>query len=99
MRLLTPRERALGYHFKFEMEGLLRADIAARTAALEKQFQNGVLSRDEWRKLENRNPVPGGDLFALSQNLKMLDANGQPIQPVRQPETKSQSQDETISQS
>lgn len=91
LRLLTQRERGLGYYVKFEVDGLLRADTQTRTAALEKQYQNGVLNRNEWRALENRNPVPGGELFAVSQNLKMLDGQGRVVQPITEPETESQS--------
>lgn len=89
-RLLTARERAYGYFFKFDLAGLLRADIKARAEALEKLHQNGVITRNEWRALEDLNPVEGGDNFVLSQNLQMLDKSGTPIQPA--PETESQSQ-------
>jgi hypothetical protein len=37
---------------------------------------------DEVRAMENWNPVPGGDRRALSQNLRLLDANGNDPEPV-----------------
>ncbi len=79
MRVLTRRQRELGFFFRFELDGLLRADVVARTTALEKQHQNGVVNRNEWRDIEDRNPVPGGDQFVMSQNVQMLDSTGKPV--------------------
>lgn len=45
---------------EFLLDGLLRGDVQARSAALAMQFQNGVLNQDEWREIENRNPIPDG---------------------------------------
>jgi HK97 family phage portal protein len=42
------------------LDGLLRGDVQSRTLALQTQFQNGALNLDEWRSLENRNPLPDG---------------------------------------
>lgn len=89
-RLLSERERAYGYFFKFDLAGLLRADIKARAEALEKLHQNGVITRNEWRQLEDLNPVDGGDNFVLSQNVQVLDKSGQPLQPPVATETQSQ---------
>ena len=77
-KLLLPEERKT-YFFKFSFNGLLRGDVAARFAAYEKSLQNGIMSRNEVRRLEELNPVPGGDLFTVSQNVQLLDAAGQPI--------------------
>ncbi|GAG35775.1 unnamed protein product, partial [marine sediment metagenome] len=43
---------------EFLVDGLLRGDAKARSEALRVQFQNGALSIDEWRSIENRNPLP-----------------------------------------
>lgn len=77
-RLLGPRERGR-YFFKFELGGLLRADAVARAQALRTQLECGIITRNEWRELEDRNPVEGGDNFVVSQNLQLLDSSGKPM--------------------
>ena len=42
------------------VDGLLRGDTASRSTALATQFNNGALSIDEWRAIENRDPLPDG---------------------------------------
>lgn len=44
---------------KFNMDALLRGDIKTRTEALWRQMQGGALTIDEWRQMENRNPMGG----------------------------------------
>lgn len=39
---------------------MAEVSAAARSSALQTQFQNGVLTIDEWRAIENRNPLPNG---------------------------------------
>jgi HK97 family phage portal protein len=58
-----------GHVAMFTMEGLLRGDVKTRTEALAIQKLNGVLSRNEWRQIEDRNPVAGGDEFTEAANL------------------------------
>jgi HK97 family phage portal protein len=57
--LLTPAEREV-YFFEFLVDGLLRGDTKSRNQALEIQRRNGVINADEWREIENRNPLPDG---------------------------------------
>ena len=42
------------------IEGLLRGDSQARAAYLQTMRTNGVLNGDEWRAMDNLNPIPGG---------------------------------------
>lgn len=58
------------------VDGLLRGDVASRTAALQMQFLNGAISQDEWREIENRNPIPGGygQTYYRPLNLAPVDA-------------------------
>lgn len=60
-RYLINEGRALDGRFfcKFNMDALLRGDIKTRTEALWRQMQGGALTIDEWRQLENRNPIGG----------------------------------------
>lgn len=45
---------------EFLVDGLLRGDSKSRSEALQVRFQNGNLSADDWREIENENPLPGG---------------------------------------
>lgn len=57
---------------EFNVEGLLRADSAARASFYQIMVQNGIYTRNEVRRLENRQPLPGGDdLTVQSQNVPL----------------------------
>jgi HK97 family phage portal protein len=73
--LLTPAER-LTYYAEFAVEGLLRGDSAARSAFYSTMAQNGGLTRNEIRRLENLRPMPGGDQLTVQSNLVPLDQLG-----------------------
>lgn len=74
--LLTPAER-LRYYPKYAVEGLLRADSAARAAFYGVMVDKGILTRDEVRELEDREPM-GGNAAVLTVQTAMttLDAIG-----------------------
>lgn len=74
--LLTPADR-LRYYPKFGVEGLLRADSAGRAAFYSAMINNGVLTRDEVRELEDREPM-GGNAAVLTVQSAMtaLDSIG-----------------------
>lgn len=74
--LLTPAER-LRYYPKFNVEGLLRADSAARAAFYSVMVNNGILTRDEVRALEDRPPMGGNAAVLTVQTaLAPLDSLG-----------------------
>ena len=75
--LLTAGER-LRYYPKFSVEGLLRADSAGRAAFYTAMVNNGVMTRDEVRELEDRAPM-GGNAAVLTVQSAMttLDSVGQ----------------------
>jgi len=75
--LLTAGERQR-YYPKFSVEGLLRADSAGRAAFYSAMINNGVLTRDEVRELEDREPM-GGNAAVLTVQSAMttLDSVGQ----------------------
>ena len=66
-KMFMPSERK-SLFCEILVEGLLRGDILTRTQALAMQKDRGVLSRNEWRELENRNPVEGGDELTETSN-------------------------------
>ncbi len=73
MKLLTPRERAAGLFIAYNLDGLLRGDVQARTQAYTAQFNMGMLTPNEGRTLENRNPVEGGDRPMVRLDMVPLD--------------------------
>lgn len=59
MELLSQQDRVT--HFiKFNVDGLLRGDIASRYNAYHMAKQDGWINADEIRELEDLNPIPGG---------------------------------------
>lgn len=73
--LMTPVERTK-YFAEYSLEGLLRADTAARAAFYSTMVQNGLKNRNEVRALENDPPFEGGDEFTVQSNLIPLTMLG-----------------------
>lgn len=75
--LLTPEEKNL-YYVKFNVEGLLRGDYQSRMNGYAIGRQNGWMSANDIRELENLDRIPaeeGGDLYLINGNmLPMRDA-------------------------
>jgi len=67
--LLSPSDRQRFYP-KFSVEGLLRADSAGRSAFYSAMVNNGILTRDEVRALEDREPM-GGNAAVLTVQTAM----------------------------
>lgn len=81
-RVLTPAQRArLSVEFSFE--ALLRGDPAARATFYSTALQNGYMTRNEVRQLENLPPDggPGADLLTAQVNLVPLDRLGERLDP------------------
>jgi HK97 family phage portal protein len=64
MKLFFQKEKANTYT-KFNMNGLLRGDIAARQAFYQSMVNTGVMNRNEARNLEDLNPYEDGDNFLV----------------------------------
>lgn len=74
--LLSPVDR-LRYYPKFAIEGLLRADSAGRAAFYSAMVNNGILTRDEVRELEDREPMGGNaSVLTVQTALAPLDMLG-----------------------
>ena len=75
--LLTPEEKKK-YFFKFNVDGLLRGDYQSRMAGYATARQNGWMSANDIRELENLDLIPeedGGDLYLINGNMtKLADA-------------------------
>lgn len=76
--LILPHERGALYP-EFNIEGLLRADSKTRAELLAAQVQNGILNRNEARKLENRPPYDGGEVFTAQTNLAPVATLGSAV--------------------
>lgn len=73
--LLTPQERASGHYFKFNVNAILRGDMKTRGEFYTRMVQNGALSPNELRALEDMNPRDGGDIYLTPMN---MNVNGLP---------------------
>ncbi len=77
MALLSSAEKK-EYFIRFSVEGLLRGDYASRMAGYATGRQNGWLSSNDIRELENLNRIPkevGGDLYLVNGAMtKLADA-------------------------
>ena len=75
--LLLPTEKK-EYFVKFNVDGLLRGDYQSRMNGYAVGRQNGWLSSNDIRELENLNRIPeelGGDLYLINGNMtKLADA-------------------------
>lgn len=75
-RLLTMEDRLNGYYAKFSTEGLMRGDAQARGELYSSALQNGWMTRDEVRELEDWPSIgetDGGALHTVQANLVPLD--------------------------
>jgi len=72
--LMASADRSRFYP-KFSVEGLLRADSAGRAAFYTAMVNNGVLTRDEVRELEDRPPM-GGNAAVLTVQSAMTTLDG-----------------------
>lgn len=76
--LLSPSEKKL-YFSKFNVDGLLRGDYASRMNGYATARQNGWMSANDIRGLENLDRIPaelGGDLYLINGNMTKLEDAG-----------------------
>jgi len=76
--LLSPEEKKQ-YFFKFNLEGLLRGDYQSRMSGYATARQNGWMSANDIRELENMDKIPaelGGDLYLINGNMLPLGNAG-----------------------
>ena len=75
--LLRPDEKKM-YFSKFNVDGLLRGDYVSRMNGYATARQNGWMSANDIRELENLDRIPvelGGDLYLINGNMtKLADA-------------------------
>ncbi len=78
VRALLTKEEKRKYFFKFNVDGLLRGDYQSRMNGYATARQNGWMSANDIRELENLDRIPaeeGGDLYLINGNMtKLKDA-------------------------
>ena len=76
--LLTEEEKKT-YFFIFNVEGLLRGDYQSRMQGYATARQNGWMSANDIRELENLDKIPaeeGGDMYLVNGNMMPLEMAG-----------------------
>ena len=76
--LLTAEEKK-NYFVKFNVDGLLRGDYQSRMNGYAVGRQNGWMSANDIRELENLDRIPeelGGDLYLINGNMMPLSMSG-----------------------
>ena len=79
MRALLSEDEKKAYFLKFNVEGLLRGDYASRMSGYATARQNGWMSANDIRELENLELIPpeeGGDLYLINGNMLPLGNAG-----------------------
>lgn len=71
-KCFTQDERGKGYYVKFNVAGLLRGDYKSRQEGLAIMRQNGVINGNDWRGIEELNPIDGDEGTAYLVNGNMI---------------------------
>ena len=106
VRALLTQEEKKTYFFKFNVDGLLRGDYQSRMNGYATARQNGWMSANDIRELENLDRIPaevGGDLYLINGNMtKLADAGifaaGASESTASEPEDTGQSRDKPSEQ-
>jgi len=81
-RLFGPRNRE-GLYTKLDLKGLMRGAYKDRQEGLQIMRRNGIINADEWRALEDMNPIgeeEGGDKFIVESNMTELEVVGEQME-------------------
>lgn len=79
VRSLLTEEEKKRYFIKFNVDGLLRGDYQSRMTGYATARQNGWMSANDIRELENLDRIPaelGGDLYLINGNMTKLSDAG-----------------------
>lgn len=76
-KLFTPDEQET-YFAEHNVDALLRGNAAARASFYQSMTSAALMTRNECRKLENLDPVDGGDTFLVQGAMVPLDEDGKP---------------------
>lgn len=89
MQLLTASDKEYSgrgrLYWKHNAKGILRADTEAQGAFYGGMLDRGVFSINEVRELEDKDPVPGGDIHLVPLNMTSLENAGKLPEPKAPP--------------
>lgn len=96
--LLSKEEQHI-YYARFNVDGLLRGDYSSRMQGYAIGRQNGWLSANDIRELEDMNPIEGGDVYLVNGNMMSADAKIAPqtapnVPQSAKPDTQEDSEEE-----
>ena len=74
-RILTPAQRRT-YCVEFSLDAILRGSLKDRLETGSQAVQNGLMTRNEWRQLENLPPMEGADQLTAQVNLMPVQLLG-----------------------
>lgn len=93
-KLLTKKQRRNGFYFKFNVNGLLRGDTAARTAFYQMMIRTAGMTPNEVRQLEDLSPssleqadelLVSGDLYPLKTPISERNKGASTASTVEEP--------------
>lgn len=97
VRSLLTEEEKKRYFIKFNVDGLLRGDYQSRMTGYATARQNGWMSANDIRELENLDRIPaelGGDLYLINGNMTKLSDAGLFAETDTQPDGEEEEADE-----
>lgn len=80
MSLLNPSERG-EYFFEHLVDGLLRGDVVSRYNAYSIAKSARILTTNEIREMENKNPIEGGEKLDVTPNMQPTNKKEEPKEP------------------
>jgi len=76
-------------------EGMMRGSMKTRADSLKIMHERGIITDNEWREIENLNPLPGGDVRHYNLSEGRIDENGNTIPPDSQAIDEEDDNDDT----
>lgn len=83
--LLTDEDRRAGRIIRFNLDGALRGDFKGRQEGLKIMREWGIISANDWREMENMNPITeddGGEDYIRPMNMAVA---GEPMEDPNAP--------------
>lgn len=73
-RILTKKDRMLGYFVRFDIDELLRGDSKTQADVNHIKRQDGIITANEWRAMNNMNPrpEPEADKLLINGNMREI---------------------------
>lgn len=84
--LQNARDANFDWRVKFSLEGLKRGDATARANLYNALLNNGALSPNEIRELEDLNPYDGGSAHYMNSTYAPIGPDGSLLLPDKQPQ-------------